>query len=77
MSRRICVALHDAILKLQLPGPAAPGDARRAEAGQKCIVKVVMTGSADDGPDWRPHPQQGAARAAGHAVRSPSDPSAS
>ena len=26
-----------------------------AEKGRACVVKVVMTGSADDGPDWQPH----------------------
>jgi type I restriction enzyme R subunit len=25
------------------------------EKNQKCIAKIVMTGSADDGPDWQPH----------------------
>jgi type I site-specific restriction-modification system R (restriction) subunit/predicted GIY-YIG superfamily endonuclease len=25
------------------------------EKGKDCVVKVVMTGSADDGPDWQPH----------------------
>jgi type I restriction enzyme R subunit len=42
MSRRICVALHDAILKLR-PDWAAD------------TLKVVMTGSADDGPAWQKH----------------------
>lgn len=57
MSRRICVALHDAILKLRPEWASAPGDDAEAEikTGKKCVVKVVMTGSADDGPDWQPH----------------------
>ncbi len=42
MSRRICVALYDALIKLR-PDWAAD------------TLKVVMTGSADDGPDWQPH----------------------
>lgn len=55
MSRRICVDLHDAILKLRPEWASAPADDAEAEAGRKCVVKVVMTGSADDGPDWQPH----------------------
>ena len=31
-------------------------DAHRAPLqARTCVVKVVMTGSADDGPDWQPH----------------------
>ena len=41
MSRRICVELHDAIV------------ARRPQ--WKNAVKVIMTGSADDGPAWQQH----------------------
>jgi len=25
------------------------------EDGKSCVVKVIMTGSADDGPGWQPH----------------------
>jgi len=42
MSRRICVALYDALIALR-PEWAAE------------TVKVVMTGSAEDGPDWQKH----------------------
>ncbi len=42
MSRRICVDLHDALIALR------PGWAEET-------LKVVMTGSAEDGPDWQPH----------------------
>jgi type I restriction enzyme, R subunit len=49
MSRRICVDLYNALIKLRPSG----GQGRRAEKG--CVVKVVMTGSADDGPEWQPH----------------------
>lgn len=42
MSRRICVALYDAIMKLR---PVWAAD----------TLKVVMTGSADDGPEWQKH----------------------
>ncbi|HMP71880.1 MAG TPA: HsdR family type I site-specific deoxyribonuclease [Kiritimatiellia bacterium] len=42
MSRRICVDLYDALIKLR------PG-------WEEETLKVVMTGSAEDGPDWQPH----------------------
>ena len=31
------------------------GRRHRGREGQGCVVKVVMTGSAEDGPDWQPH----------------------
>ena len=55
MSRRIAVAMHDAILALRPEWASAAGDDTEAERSRKCIVKVVMTGSADDGPEWQPH----------------------
>ncbi|MBV6498942.1 MAG: hypothetical protein CJBNEKGG_01172 [Prosthecobacter sp.] len=42
MSRRICVDLYDALIKL------------RPEWAEDTL-KVVMTGSADDGPEWQKH----------------------
>ena len=42
MSRRICVDLYDALIKLR------PGWAEET-------LKVVMTGSAEDGPEWQKH----------------------
>ena len=42
MSRRICVDLYDALIDLR---PEWAGD----------TLKVVMTGSADDGPAWQKH----------------------
>ena len=42
MSRRICVDLHDALIKLR------PGWAEET-------LKVVMTDSAGDGPEWQKH----------------------
>jgi len=42
MSRRICVDLYNALIKLR-PEWAAE------------TLKVVMTGSADDGPEWQKH----------------------
>ncbi len=47
MSRRICVALYDQIVKLR-PGWHSDDDA----AGK---IKVVMTGSAADPQGWQPH----------------------
>ncbi|MBC6403660.1 MAG: type I restriction endonuclease subunit R [Hyphomonadaceae bacterium] len=47
MSRRICVALYDEIVKLR-PGWHSDDDEQGA-------VKVVMTGSASDPPHWQPH----------------------
>ncbi|MCS7090455.1 MAG: type I restriction endonuclease subunit R [Limisphaera sp.] len=47
MSRRICVELYNEIIKLR---PEWHGE--RDEEG---ILKVVMTGSASDPPDWQRH----------------------
>jgi len=55
MSRRICVDLHNAIIKLRPDWAGAKGDDAEAEKSKACVVKVVMTGSAEDGPDWQPH----------------------
>ncbi len=55
MSRRICVDLYDAIIKVRPDWAGVPDDNPEAEAGQLCVVKVVMTGSAEDGPAWQPH----------------------
>ena len=55
MSRRIAVDLHNAILELRPEWAGAKDDDAEAEKGKACVVKVVMTGSADDGPDWQPH----------------------
>ncbi len=55
MSRRICVDLYNAIVKLRPEWASAKNEDAEAEAGKACVVKVIMTGSADDGPDWQPH----------------------
>jgi type I restriction enzyme R subunit len=47
MSRRICVALYEAIVKLR---PQWHSDDDEAGA-----IKVVMTGAASDPPAWQPH----------------------
>ncbi len=55
MSRRICIDLYNALIKLRPEWAGAKDDDAEAEKGKTCIAKVVMTGSADDGPDWQPH----------------------
>jgi type I restriction enzyme R subunit len=55
MSRRICIELHDAIIKLRPAWASAADDDGEAERTKTCVVKVVMTGGADDGPDWQRH----------------------
>jgi type I restriction enzyme R subunit len=47
MSRRICVALYDAIIKLR--------PAWRSDDDEKGAIKVVMTGAASDPPAWQVH----------------------
>ena len=55
MSRRICVDLYRALIALRPEWASAQNDQDGAATGKTCVVKVVMTGSADDGPDWQPH----------------------
>jgi type I site-specific restriction-modification system R (restriction) subunit len=63
MSRRICVDLYEAIIQLRPDWASAKDDEDEAnlpaealaKAEKSCVVKVVMTGSADDGPEWQPH----------------------
>ena len=55
MSRRICVDLYEALIKLRPDWASAKDDDAEAEAHGSCVAKVIMTGSADDGPDWQPH----------------------
>ncbi len=47
MSRRICVALYNAIVQLRPQWHSNDDDAG--------IIKVVMTGQASDPPAWQPH----------------------
>jgi type I restriction enzyme R subunit len=47
MSRRICVALYDALVRLR---PEWHDD-----EDDKGVLKVVMTGAASDPPEWQPH----------------------
>jgi len=55
MSRRICVDIYEALIKLRPDWASAKDDETETEKGKACVVKVVMTGSADDGPAWQPH----------------------
>ena len=55
MSRRICVELHDAIIALRPDWASAENDDVEREKSQETVVKIIMTGSADDGPEWQPH----------------------
>lgn len=55
MSRRICVDLYDAIIKLRPDWAGAMDDNPDFEHTKTCVAKIVMTGGADDGPDWQPH----------------------
>lgn len=55
MSRRICIDLYHAIIKLRPSWASAKNDDLETEKKQECVVKIVMTGSAEDGPDWQPH----------------------
>jgi type I restriction enzyme R subunit len=55
MSRRICVDLYNALIALRPGWASAKDDDAEIEKDRNCLVKVVMTGSADDGPDWQPH----------------------
>ena len=55
MSRRICVDMYHALIKLRPDWASANDDDSEAEKGRDCVVKVVMTGSAEDGPVWQPH----------------------
>jgi type I restriction enzyme R subunit len=52
MSRRICVEMYKAIIKLRPDWASGPND---DDTGKLCVAKIVMTGSAEDGPDWQQH----------------------
>ena len=52
MSRRICVEMYKAITDLKPEWKSGPND---DDNGKSCVAKIVMTGSAEDGPDWQQH----------------------
>ena len=55
MSRRICIDLLEAILKLRPEWAGDPNDDPQAEAVKPCVAKIIMTGSASDKLEWQPH----------------------
>ncbi len=66
MSRRICVEMYQAITALR------PDWHAEDDAGGK--IKVVMTGSASDPPDWQPHIRNKAGRnRIAHRFKDPDD----
>ena len=67
MSRRICVDLHRELIRLR-PGWEHPDD----HQGE---IKVVMTGSASDPPEWQRHIRsKGRRKTLGDRFRDPDDP---
>jgi len=67
MSRRICVDLHDAIVKLRSDWYGADDD--------KGAIKVIMTGSSSDPLAWQEHIRsKSRRRAIGDRLKDPSDP---
>lgn len=67
MSRKICVALHDEIIKIR-PDWYSPKDSEGK-------IKVIMTGSATDPLDWQEHIRNKPRRKQiGDRLKAPSDP---
>ncbi|WP_028769987.1 type I restriction endonuclease subunit R [Silanimonas lenta] len=67
MSRRICVALYDEIVRLR-PDWHSDDDTQGA-------IKIVMTGAASDPPEWQPHIGNKARRdLLAKRARDPNDP---
>jgi type I restriction enzyme, R subunit len=67
MSRRICIELHNEICKLKPEWYNKDDD--------KGALKVVITGSAADGPEWQDHIRnKERRRALGERFKDPSDP---
>jgi len=67
MSRRICISMHDALIRLR-PDWHDQDDSRGR-------IKVVMTGSASDPADWQPHIRSKPRRESlARRFRAPDDP---
>jgi len=67
MSRRICIELHNEIVKLRPDWYHKDDD--------KGTMKVVITGSAADGPEWQEHIRnKKRRRELGERMKDPSDP---
>lgn len=54
-NRRICVDLYNEVIRLRPDWASADEDNIEAERDQETVVKIVMTGSASDPPDWQSH----------------------
>lgn len=52
---QICVDLYNAVIALRPDWASSSEDDAEAEQSRDCVVKVVMTGSAEDGLAWQPH----------------------
>jgi len=66
MSRRIAVELHDEIIKLKPEW--------YSKADDKGCIKVIMTGSSSDGPEWAEHIRNKKKRTAiGDRLKDPND----
>jgi type I restriction enzyme, R subunit len=67
MSRRICIDLHNELIKLRKDWYSPDDD--------KGTLKVIITGSATDGPDWQEHIRNKQRRHdLGERMKDPSDP---
>jgi type I restriction enzyme R subunit len=67
MSRRIAIELHNEILKLRPEWYSSDDD--------RGIIKVIITGSAADGPEWQEHIRNSERRRKlGERMKDPSDP---
>jgi type I restriction enzyme, R subunit len=67
MSRRICVALHNEIIKVRPEWYSGDDD--------KGVIKVIMTGSSSDPLEWQEHIRNKPRRKAiGDRLRDPKDP---
>lgn len=67
MSRRICVDIYNAIVKLRPEWHHTDDD--------KGMIKIVMSGSASDNPEWQPHIRNKARRESlAKQFKDPSDP---
>ena len=67
MSRRICVDMYDALVKLRLDWHSDDDD--------KGVLKIVMSGSAWDRAEWQPHIRSKPQREAlANRFKDPSDP---
>lgn len=74
MSRRICVELYNIICVGADGHPPLRPD-WHGEADERGAIKVVMTGSASDPPDWQAHIRNKARREAlANRFRDPNDP---